>query len=169
MNWKLTILAMGCMTIGVAGTLASRHLMADTPEATRQPPTPPLFAQAATQTPTHALWPRGEAVAYHADMRALLTMAATPKVAAREAEPEPPARNARTQEAHPPRNTSSRRAHRNRNRGNAPGRDTVEVEVRDRYGRRIRVERIEREAIDRYRAYAPSRRQGPFFGPLRPY
>ncbi|MGH6769597.1 MAG: hypothetical protein ACRECO_11320 [Xanthobacteraceae bacterium] len=185
MNWKLTLVTTGCVAVLAGAAVASHHLAAEkpTPErVTEQPPAPPLFAQAATEAPARALWPRGKAVAYNAEMHTLLTMAATPKAAAREAAPEPPAHNARVQDAQPPREKTSRRASRRnahrrdtgRNGSTARAGDTVEVEVRDRNGRRVRIERVEREAIDPYRARAyapppapPPPRQGLSFGPFR--
>jgi hypothetical protein len=168
MNWRLAFVATGCAAVLAGAAVASHRLSGEAPAAQR-PPEPPLFAQAATGMPAQALWPRSGAVAYNEEMHALLTMAATPKVAARAAEPPPHRAHAQD-----PRERSSRRTGRNRNRNSARDRDPVEIEVRDRNGRRVRIERVEREAIDGYRARAyaplppaPPPRQGLPIGPFR--
>ena len=141
--------------------------------------------QAVAEAPLSGAWPPEQPVAFYQEIVALLTTgpiavsapttvraaaareAATRDLAAEIPEPqsttaEPPQRRgtpAATSELPPQRPTVTPQ------RGN----DTVEVVIRDRFGRPVRVERVDRRRFMNARAYPPpyDRRYGPYgaYGP----
>jgi hypothetical protein len=157
MDLRFVAMITGCMLIGAG---AAAYHRADglfaTSGATLASGAPeiPLFMQAAVSAPAPAAWPSSGSVAFHDELLALRSAIATtpsqaPRVAAADTGSEPV----------PPR------------AGAAPlDNDTVEVVIRDRFGRPIRVERIDRRRLAVGGAYptpVPPRMNGP--QPYRPY
>jgi hypothetical protein len=152
MNWRIAIVCAGCAAVLAGAAVASHRLAAETTEATPLPSL--LYREVATAMPPRATWTDArQSVAFHGEMHALLTMAAG----------KPQWRRVDiVDSAQPPQRRKSTRAQRTLPRGDE---DVVEVQVRDRHGKRIRVQRVERERADdayRARAYAPVRPFGFF-------
>lgn len=133
MNLRFAALIAGCMLAGaaVAGyhRAENRTTAAALAGAAELPP--PLFLQAATGAPTTAAWPPNTSVAFYAEMFEQLRAATAPQ-------PRPQAPQLAARDGAPQRP------------GVAPAQadnDTVEIVIRDRFGRPLRVERIDRRLL----------------------
>jgi hypothetical protein len=142
MDLRFVAMITGCMLIGAGAAAYHRadglfaapgaNLASGAPEL-------PLFLQAAVGAPTPAVWPSGGSVTFYDEMLALRSAIAvaptpTPRVANVDNSGEPT----------PPR------------AGSAPEtNDTVEVVIRDRFGRPIRVERVPRRLLAGGNANSP--------------
>lgn len=147
MNLRFAAMIAGCLLVGAGA--AAYHRADGRPAAPAALATErtPLFMQAATGAPTSPSWPPRASVAFYEETFALLTIAATPRPAAAPAATPPVVRN---------------------------DSDTVEIVIRDRFGRPIRVERVDRRLLAGGRGYPPPHRSygaqpyGPY-GPYQPY
>lgn len=168
MNLRFAAMIAGCMLLGAG---AAAYHRADSRPAAPAPlaAMPPLFMQAATGAPASAVWPPGGPVAFYQDMLALSTAVATARTAATQAAAPPPTVRADApQTAQAPRPPQSA--------GGPPPRadNTVEIVIRDRFGRPIGVRRVDRRLLAGGRGYPPPRRHygahpyGPY-GPYAPY
>lgn len=160
MTPRFAVILIGCTLAGAAG--AAYHRAASPPVASATV-LPPLFMQAVAEAPLSGPWPPEQSVAFYQEMVALLTTAATIAPAptaqvAAVASPEP---------AEPPQRRSAPTA----NSEPAPQRPTVApprgndtIVIRDRFGRPIRVERVDRRRYMDPRAYPRpyDRRYGPY-------
>ena len=177
MNLRFAAIITGCMLVG-AGAAAYHRV--DGRSAAPAAELPPLFMQAATGAPTSASWPPSGSVAFYEEMFALLTplrpgpttQAVTTPVAARDGAPQtPPVRVANTGAGGEP--TPQRPGVTPQQDNN----DTVEIVIRDRFGRPIRVERVDRRRLAGSRGYPPppgsygSNPNAPYgpYGPYGPY
>ena len=171
MTPRFAVILIGCTLAGAAG--AAYHRVASPPAAS-VPAMPPLFMQAVAEAPLSGAWPPEQSVAFYQEMVALLTTAATVAPApttARDAAAESPEPRA----AEPPQRRGAPAA----NSEPAPQRPTVApprgndtIVIRDRFGRPIRVERVDRRRFMDPRmgprmdprAYPPhvDRRYGPY-------
>jgi hypothetical protein len=166
MTPRFAVILIGCTLAGAAG--AAYHRAASPPVASATV-VPPLFMQAVAEAPLSGAWPPEQSVAFYQEMVALLTTAATVRTAAREAAVESPEpRDATTEPL-------QRRGAPAANSEPAPQRPTVApprgndtIVIRDRFGRPIRVERVDRRRFMDPRmdprAYPPhfDRRYGPY-------
>ena len=161
MNLRFVAIITGCMLVGAGAAAYHRADGRPAAPASLAADMPPLFMQAATGAPTSASWPPRGSVAFYEETFALLTTAATTRstatqaettpVAARDGAPETPQRAG----VMPPLDNN----------------DTVEVVIRDRFGRPIRVERVDRRRLAGGRAATPPHQlYGPHpYGPYGPY
>ena len=165
MNLRFAAIVTGCMLVGAGATAYHR---ADGRLAAPAAALPPLFMQAATGAPTSASWPPGGSVAFYEEMFALLTIAATTRAATPQADTTPVrAANVGTGGEPTPQRAGATPTQDNN--------DTVEIVIRDRFGRPIRVERVDRRLLAGGRGYPPAPNQfygahpyGPY-GPYGPY
>lgn len=172
MSLKFAAVLFSCTLVGAAGAAYHR---AAAPNATASSDAlpQPLFLQAAMETPPAATWPPSGSVAFYEEMFALLTTTATARLAARAPTPEPPA--ARSLAASDPRASTEEPTP--QRAGGTPPRgtntNTVEVVIRDRFGRPVRVERVDRRRFAGPRGYPPPYRRyspyGPYGQPYGPY
>jgi len=173
MNWRLVAAALGCAgVLGVGAGVASYHVGRNA-DPTPEPPEP-LFLMTARHIEGRPAWPPPNgSVAFNHEMIALLTMGAEAGAAAQayaRAEPEPPRRMSRQERRRAQQEERARlRAEREHAGGDRPAREqprgTVEIVVRDRWGR-VQVHRVERDDM-RPRAYVPAPRRT--FGPFGPW
>lgn len=135
MDLRFVAMITGCMLIGAGAAAYHRAdgLFAASGATLASAPDVPLFLQAAVGAPTPAAWPSAGSVTFYDEMLALRTALATRQT------PTPAPRVANVEsggEPTPPR------------AGTAPEtNDTVEVVIRDRFGRPIRVERVPRRQL----------------------
>jgi hypothetical protein len=162
---KFAAILFGCMLVGAAGAAYHR---AGTPVAPTSSATPltPLFLQAAMETPPPAPWPPSGSVAFYDDMVALRTATTITRLAAPAPTPDTPAvRDPRADTDAP----APQRASVTPPRAN----ETAEVVIRDRFGRPIRIERVDRRRFAGSRGYPPPYRRygsyGPYAPPYGPY
>ena len=140
MNLRFATLITGCMLAGAAAAAYHRAEVRPFALASRAAELPmPLFMQAATGAPTTAAWPPSTSIAFYDEMFALLHTGPAPQTQ----RPQAPARVATRPGGEPlPQGT-----------GGAPtppgaaSNDTVEIVIRDRFGRPIRVERVDRRLL----------------------
>ena len=161
-------ITIGCMLLGAAGAAAYRASAAAPATATLASVSPaiqspmPLFVQAAFEAPAPAAWPPGGAVAFYQEMFALRS-ATAPRTPRLSANPQVAALDPASSPA-PVRDSASELP--------PHGNDTVEIVIRDRFGRPIRVERVDRRLLDP-RLYPPPRygAHGPYgaYDPYGPY
>lgn len=155
MNLRFAAIITGCMLAGAAA--AAYHRVDSRPTA--QPATP-LFMQAATGAPTMTAWPPSGAVAFYEEMRTLVSTGPTRNPSQQPSPQQTPQQAPQGTGAPPASN------------------DTVEIIIRDRFGRPIRIERIDRRLLQQgypqqgyprppHRFQAPQA-QGPY-GPFAPY
>jgi hypothetical protein len=161
MTLKFAAILFGCTLVGAAGAAYHRVTTSDAAASPAALPQP-LFLQAAMETPPAAPWPPSGSVAFYSDMVALQTATATttPRVIARAPTPDTPAvRDPRRTDANEP---VPQRA------GVTPprGSNADTVVIRDRFGRPVRVERVDRRRFAGPRGYPPPYR---LYGPYGPY
>jgi hypothetical protein len=153
MDLRVVAMITGCMLIGAGAAAYHRAdgLFAGSSAALASAaPEVPLFMQAAVSAPAPTAWPSNGSVAFYDEMLALRSAIAatptqTPRVATADTGSEPT----------PPR------------AGTTPeNSDTVEVVIRDRFGRPIRVERVDRRRLAGGGANPPVRPR--LYGP-QPY
>ena len=136
MDLRFVAMITGCMLIGAGAAAYHRAdglLAASGVTLASATPEVPLFMQAAVGAPTPAAWPSGESVTFYDEMLALRSA-----VAARPAQPPRVASADPGSAPIPPRAGATPVPENN---------DTVEVVIRDRFGRPIRVERIDRRRL----------------------
>ena len=153
MNLRFAATIAGCMLLGAG---AAAYHRGDSRPAAPAPlaAMPPLVMQAATGAPASAVWPPGGPVAFYQDMLALSTAVATARAPAAQAATTPPTvRDGAPQIPQPPQPPQSA--------GGPPprGDNTVEIVIRDRFGRPIGVRRVDRRLLAGGRGYPPPRRQ----------
>jgi hypothetical protein len=164
MGLKFAAVLFACTAVGAAGAAYHRATSSDAAASSAALPQP-LFLQAAMETPPAAAWPPSGSVAFYQDMVALraATAPAPVRVAARAPTPNTaaPANDTRAgvDMPIPPRDGLTPPPRSN---------DTVEVVIRDRFGRPIRVERVDRRRLAGRRAYPPPYRPYSPYGPYAP-
>ncbi len=165
MNLRFATLITGCMLAGAAAAAYHRAEGRPFALASRAAELPmPLFMQAATGAPTTAAWPPSTSIAFYDEMFALLHTGPAPQTQ----RPQAPARVATAGAGGEPLPQGA---------GGAPtppgaaSNDTVEIVIRDRFGRPIRVERVDRRLLaGRGYPQPPHRAYGPQpYGPYGPY
>jgi hypothetical protein len=164
MDLRFVAMITGCMLIGAGAAAYHRADGLFSPaRATLASAAPevPLFMQAGVGAPTPAAWPSSGSVTFYDEMLALRsTLAAAPAQSPRIASVD-------TSGAPIPPRAGAAPASENS--------DTVEVVIRDRFGRPIRVERIDRRLLAGGGAYSPpvpprtygSQPHGPYGYPYR--
>ena len=191
MNLRFAALITGCMFAGAAAAAYHRaevRPFARASLAAAELPVP-LFMQAATGAPTTAAWPPSASIAFYDEMFALLHTGPTPQTQPPQTPPPPRVATVGTGGAQAPQGAGG--APTPPAVGGAPtppgagvtpppaGNDTVEIVIRDRFGRPIRVERVDRRLLagggypqpPRQPYYGPQPYGGPYgpYGPYRPY
>jgi hypothetical protein len=176
MTLKFAAILFGCTLVGAAGAAYHRGATPDATASSEALPQP-LFLQAAMETPPAATWPPSGSVAFYEETFALLTATATVRVAARAPTPEPPAAHgpsasglaASDPAASNPRASTGEPAPQ-RASVTPPRGNNNTVVVHDRFGRPVRVERVNRRRFAGPRDYYPPRyrRYSPY-GPYGPY
>jgi hypothetical protein len=187
MSLKFAAILFGCTLVGAAGAAYHRAAAPDATAPSNALPQP-LFLQAAMETPPAASWPPSGSVAFYEEMFALLTTTATARLTARAPTPEPPVARgpaangpvARGLVANDPRANDPRANDPRAGTGEpAPQRagvtpprgsntNTTEVVIRDRFGRPIRVERVDRRRFAGPRGYPPPYQRYSPYGPYGP-
>jgi hypothetical protein len=173
MDLRFAATIAGCMLLGAGA--AAYHRAHSRPAAPAPlAAVPPLFMQAATVAPTSTTWPPNRPVAFYQEMLALSAAVAT---AAQPATTPPTVRADAPQIPQAPQPPQPPQG-----AGGPPprGDDTVEIVIRDRFGRPIGVRRVDRRLLAGGRGYPPPRPQygahpyrpyGPYapYGPYEPY
>ena len=148
MNLRFAAIITGCMLAGAAA--AAYHRFDSRPRAE---PTTPLFLQAAIAAPTTATWPPSGPVAFYQEMRALVSTGPTQHTSPYASQQQMPQQAPPGTGGAPPPPTAN---------------DTVEIVIRDRFGRPIRVERVDRRMLAPPQGYPQQSSPRPpyhFYGP----
>jgi hypothetical protein len=165
MGWRVAGIALGCAGVVAASAAFSSHYFGRGAPAAAAPV--PAFMTAALQAPLSPSWPPANAaIAFPAETLELLNVGARIAAAAREAAERDFAMAYRQQQHAVRKQQPKARAEQPR----TP--ETIDIQVRDRFGRVVQSRRVPREGYDepyghnQPYGYAPPRPRmlGPFFG-----
>lgn len=166
MGWRALGISLASAGVFAASAAFSWQYLGPAAPRTAEPP-PPAFMTAALQIEPQSTWPHADRpVAFYDEMTALLTWGASIAVAARTPATEPEVAVADHRPAAEPKRSARKKQPKAREPVYARSEpETVEVQVRDRYGRVVQTRRVICESYDEpTQAYAPPRQR--LFGPF---